>query len=84
MGGTEIEINSLSDKLNLIASLLIDIKQSLSEKMSVKDKVNYLVKRGVTQDDDISAILSINRGHASKEKALLKKVEKNGREPITL
>jgi len=71
-----------SDKLNLIASLLLDIKEALSEKMLIKEKVAYLVKKGVNKDDDLAAILGITKSHASKEKALLKKENKNndGRE----
>mgnify|MGYP001613559215 CR=1 FL=1 len=73
-----------SEKINLIASLLIDIKEALTEKMSVKDKVAYLVKKGVSKDDDIVAIIGITRSHASKEKAMLKKggKENDGREEI--
>ena len=72
----------ISGKLNLIASLLLDIKQELGEKMSIKEKVGYLVKRGLTDDEDISSVLGITKSHASKEKAIVKKEEKkdNGRE----
>ncbi|MEK6963932.1 MAG: hypothetical protein AABX70_05880 [Nanoarchaeota archaeon] len=66
-------METTSNKLNLLAGLLIDIKQLLGEKMSIKEKVEYLVRRGITDDEDMSAILGITRGHASKEKAMLKK-----------
>ena len=62
-----------SGKLNLIASLLLDIKEALSEKMSIKDKVFYLLKKGVEKDEDIASIIGIKKSHASKEKAILKK-----------
>ena len=62
-----------SEKLNLIAGLLLDIKETLSERMSVKDKVAYLVKKGVGKDEDIASIIGITRSHASKEKAIIKK-----------
>lgn len=76
------DIKKVSAKLDLIASLLLDMKQGFGEKMSVKDRVGYLVKRGVSEDEDISAILGITKSHASKEKAIIKKEEKknNGRE----
>lgn len=79
----EKEVNN-SEKLNLIASLLMDIKESLSKKTSIKDKVAYLVKKGVTRDEDIAPIIGISESHASKEKALLKKEtkEKDGREEM--
>jgi len=69
-----------SGKLNLIASLLMDIKESLSEKMSIKEKVTYLIKKGIRKDEDIASIIGITKSHASKEKANLKKEinEKNG------
>jgi len=75
---------NISSKLNLLASLLMEIKQSLGEKMSIKDKVSYLIKRGVVDDDNISYIVGITKNHASKEKALLKKEtkEKDGREEM--
>jgi hypothetical protein len=60
-------------KLNLIASLLLDIKESLSEKMSVKAKILYLLKKGVEKDDDLASIIGITKSHASKEKAILRK-----------
>ena len=62
-----------SSKLNLIASLLLDIKESLSEKMSIKDKISYLLKKGVEKDEDLASIIGITKSHASKEKAILKK-----------
>ncbi|MDE1854867.1 MAG: hypothetical protein KGH57_00910 [Candidatus Micrarchaeota archaeon] len=62
-----------SRKLSLIASLLIDVNENLGKKLSIKEKVAYLVSRGVTEDRDIAEILNITKGHASKEKALLKK-----------
>ena len=70
---TAKDSNGITKKLNLIAGLLVDIKQSLNEKMSVKDKIAYLLKRGITEDEDISAILGITKNHASKEKATLRK-----------
>ena len=78
------EIQKLSLKLNLMASILLDIKQSLGEKMSVKDKVSYLLKRGILDDEDISSILSIKKSHASKEKAMVRKedTKQDGREEI--
>ena len=74
----------MSVKLDLIASLLLDIKQELGEKMQAKEKVRYLLKRGISGDDELSAIVGITKNHASKEKALIKKEEKkkNGREEI--
>ncbi len=77
MGDENFE--KLSVKLNLIASLLFDIKQSLDEKISIKNKVEYLVKRGIITDEDIAAILDITKGHASKEKAMLRKDKRNDR-----
>jgi len=68
----------IEKKLNLIASLLMDMNQSIGEKMSIKEKIAYLVSRGITDDEDISKILNITKSHASKEKAMLKKGEKNG------
>ena len=62
-----------TSKSNLIASLLLDIKESLSGKMSVKDKVAYLLRKGVDKDEDISSIIGIKKSHASKEKALIRK-----------
>lgn len=78
------EQNRTAEKLDLIASLLIDIKEALSEKMSIRDKVAYLVKKGIIKDEDIASIIGITKSHASKEKALLKKGinEKNEREEI--
>lgn len=78
----EEEVNN-SEKLNLIASLLLDIKESLSDKISIKDKVAYVVKRGIKRDEDIASILGITKSYASKEKAIFKKENKenqNGRE----
>jgi len=66
----EVDYNG---KLNLIASLLMDIRESLSEKMSVKDKVAYLLKKGVNKDEDVSLIIGITKSHASKEKAIIRK-----------
>ncbi len=66
------DLKRLFGKLNLVAGLLMDMKQTLEEKMSVKDKVGYLLKKGVSEDGDISLILGITKSHASKEKALLK------------
>ena len=66
-----------STRLNVIASLLFDVKQSLGDKMSVREKVDYLLKRGIVEDDDLSSILGITRSHASKEKALVRKEQKN-------
>ena len=73
-------IEKTSIKLNLIASLLFEIKEAFGEKSLVKDKINYLLKRGIDKDEDISQILGITKSHASKEKAILKKGDsiKNG------
>jgi len=67
------DIKKLSDRLNLIASLLLDIKQELGEKTSVKEKVKYVLERGISDDGDISAIVGITKSHASKEKAIIRK-----------
>ncbi len=72
-----------SGKLNLIASLLLDIREALSEKMSIKNKVAYLVRKGVNKDEDLASIIGITKSHASKEKAILKrdsKEKEDGRE----
>lgn len=75
----EKELKKISAKLNIMASLLMDLKQSMEEKMQIKEKVKYLVRRKIIEDEDISAILGITKSHASKEKAILKKEEiKNG------
>jgi len=71
--GNEKEAERISMKMNLIASLLIDLKESFGEKNSLKEKVKYLLKRGIEKDEDIAAILGIKKSHASKEKAILKK-----------
>ena len=67
-------------KLNLISSLLFDIKEAFGEKSLVKEKIRYLLKRGIDKDEDISSILGITKSHSSKEKAIIKKEEsiKNG------
>lgn len=72
------ETQDLSVKLNLVASLLLDVKEELGEKMSVREKVRYLLKRGVFRDEDISTVVGITRSHASKEKAMIKKEDKKG------
>lgn len=69
------EHKELSKKMNLVASLLLDLKDVFGEKTSLKDKIRYLLKRGVEKDKDISEILGITRSHASKEKA---GINKNG------
>ena len=69
----EKEIDKLSTKLNLIASLLIDIREALTEKTTMKDKISYLLKKGVDKDEDISSILGITKSHSSKEKTIIKK-----------
>lgn len=74
------ELEKISNKLSLIASLLMDLNEHLGQKMSVKEKVSYLVSRGITNDEDISTILNITRSHAKKEKSLLKRGAKHGRE----
>lgn len=71
------EPEQIAKKLNLIASLLLDMNQNLGEQMSIKEKVAYLVGHGITEDEDISQILNITRSHASKEKAILKRGVKN-------
>ena len=76
----EQELKKISAKLNIIVSLLMDLKQSMGEKMQIKEKVKYIVRRKIIEDEDISAILDITKSHASKEKAILKKEEiENGR-----
>ncbi|MCK4553199.1 hypothetical protein KAT80_03270 [Candidatus Pacearchaeota archaeon] len=67
------EVEELSIKLNLIASLLIDIRDALTEKTTMKDKISYLLKKGIEKDEDISSILGITKSHSSKEKAMIKK-----------
>ncbi len=69
------DVERNSTKLNLIASLLFDIKESFGEKNLLKEKVKYLLKRGIEKDSDISEILGITKSHASKEKTILKRSE---------
>lgn len=66
------DAQTLSAKLNVMISLLLDIKESLGEKMSLKGKIAYLVRAGLS-NKEISKILGISEKHVSKEKALLKK-----------
>ena len=69
----EKNMERISKKLDLVASLLLDLNSLLSENTKLKEKVKYLVDRGVTRDEDIASILGTSKSYASKEKALLKK-----------
>ena len=60
----EQELKKISAKLNIIVSLLMDLKQSMGEKMQIKEKVKYIVRRKIIEDEDISAILDITKSHA--------------------
>lgn len=72
---SEKDIARTSAKLNLISGLLLDIREALTERATLKEKIAYLLKKGVDNDDDISMILGINKSHASKEKAIIRKNE---------
>jgi len=64
----------ISKKLNVVISLLNDLKQR-ELKVSLRDNVSYLNKFNLS-NKDISEILNISEKHVSKEKSLSKK--KNG------
>jgi hypothetical protein len=71
----EKQAESVEAKLNLISSLLLDIREALTEKSTLKGKIAYLIEKGVDSDEDISKILGISKSHASKEKAIIRKNE---------
>jgi len=60
----------ISKKLNVIISLLNDIKYR-EEKASLKEKIDYLTKFDLS-NKDVSEILGKSEKHISKEKSLMK------------
>ena len=62
----------IENKLDVMISLLYDIKETMSKKSSVKEKVGYFTKKGLS-NKEVAKILGISEKHVSKEKALLKK-----------
>ena len=68
-----------SEKLDIIAGLLQEIKEALIKPQSIKEKISYFSNENkCLTNKDISRTLGISERHVSKEKTLLKK-EKNKR-----
>lgn len=75
------DLKVVRSKLDIIISLLYDLKESFNHKSSIREKVSYFAKRGLS-NKYIAKIIGISEKHVSKEKALSKKEKKgkNGRE----
>jgi DNA-binding NarL/FixJ family response regulator len=71
------ELKAISIKLNAVISLLMDLNEKMDSKTTTKEKVAYLVRTGLNNNQEISKILGISEKHVSKEKAMVKK---DGRE----
>lgn len=70
------EIKNLSSKMNILVNLMMDLNENLGKKISLKEKISYLVRNGLEENKEIAKILNTTEGMVSKEKSLMKK--KNG------
>ena len=62
--------------MNVVINLMMDLNENLGKKMSLKEKISYLVRNGLEDNKEIARILNTTEGMVSKEKSLMKK--KNG------
>lgn len=62
--------------MNILVNLMMDLNENLGKKISLKEKISYLVRNGLEENKEIAKILNTTEGMASKEKSLMKK--KNG------
>ena len=70
-------------KLDIIAGLLYELKESLGNKSSIKEKVAYFANEYRSMGNkEISRALGISEKHVSKEKSLLKRSEDGRAEAI--
>lgn len=69
---TEKSLKELSIQLDVIIGLLVDLNGALSENNLIRNKVSYLVDRGL-QNKNISRALGISEKYVSKEKSLSNK-----------
>ncbi len=71
MENKELEI--VSNKMNVLINLLMDLNESLNKKTPLKEKISYLVRNGLKDNKEIAKILNTTEGMVSKEKSLGKK-----------
>lgn len=69
----EEELDAISTKLNVVINLLMDLNGHMGSKTTIREKVAYLVRNGLDDNQEISRILGISGKHVSKEKAMVKK-----------
>ncbi len=62
--------------MNILVNLMMDLNENLGKKISLKEKISYLVRNGLEENNEIAKILNTTEGMVSKEKSLMKK--KNG------
>ncbi len=62
--------------MNILVNLMMDLNENLGKKISLKEKISYLVRNGLEENKEIAKILNTTEGMVSKEKSLMKK--KNG------
>ena len=78
-------LQDVSTQLDVIIGLLLDLNGSLSENNLIRNKVSYLVNRGIP-NKNISRALGISEKYVSKEKSLINKTKQgennDGREEI--
>ena len=69
----EDEFQQLSNKMNVLISLMINLKDSLAGATLLKDKIYFLDDLGLKSNKEIALIAGTSESTVAKEKSLRKK-----------